>query len=176
MFSLLSVQASFSEVVTWVVTDVPRDQSVTVDFGCEFESISSVEITMTSNMGEVYLCGEDLSGPFSYPCGNLTEFYLGEEAHLAVNGFGEIDHQTWSEWLKRGPLFTEPVTDWSYLNSGVTYFLWQCYGAWCSPDWIHGEGYCWPDIYQVHEIKITVTAGSVATRSLAWGEIKALYR
>jgi len=172
----ISVMPAFSETVSVVLTDVPHRQFVPMDFQCQFDNITSVEITMTSNMGEVHVCGEDPGGgSWSYPCGNRTRFRIGEDVFMAVNGFGEINQQTWNVW-KWFSAPNDPVTDWSFLNSGVTTFHLQCFGDGCSPDWIRGEGFCGPYPYQVDEIKISVTAGTVATKSSAWGQIKAIYR
>jgi hypothetical protein len=175
-FCTLSVVPALAEVGSVVLTDVPHNGIVTLDFQCEFENISSVEISMTSNIGPVFICGENWMGPWSNPCGNLTQFNLGDEAYLRVNGLGEINNQTWSEWIAGPSLTGDPMTDWSFLNSGVTTFNLRCFTDGCSPNWIYGEFYCGPYDYQVDEIEITVNAGTVATEPMAWGQIKSLYR
>ena len=169
--------AAAAETTSATLVDIPYNSSVAVAFGAELHDIAAVEITMTSNIGPVYVCWEEWDGSFqSYPCGNVTYFWFGD-AMMWVNGLGEIDHQSWSSWYQISALpDLVPVTDWSFLNSGTASFQLRCRTDGCYANPVYGVGYCGPYEYQVDEIVFNVTSNVVASTPVSWGSVKSAYR
>lgn len=171
---ILASTPAFAESHSVTLTDVPYSTAVPLDFQREFDNITRVELTLTSEIGAMSVCWEEWTGEWvDLPCGNLTQITLGG-AYLAIDGLGTIDHQNFDLWSTGFP--AEPVTDWSFLNGGTTTLSIRCWPDGCYADWVNGQGYCGPDGFQVYEATITIITDTVPVEPMGWDRIKALFR